>query len=149
MGLLLLFPNMDVHAKVAALLAPGLSGAVLVCFAVDKLDGLSLDLLDLRVVRSVVLMVCRSGLGDCADLSCEVEASDTCEAKRLAVGVWYTPERSKLFLLLPPTVAWSDDVLMGGEGRGGSPGEGIGWVSSEYVMAGIVPPPIQPGSCRS
>jgi hypothetical protein len=95
-------------------------------------------------------MVCRSGrsgLGDRDGLACGaggggIEGGSGSGSGSLGVGEWDIEgslTRLDLLFLLPNT-ACSEEVRGCSEGRGGS----VGLESSGYVIAGIVPPPMNP-----
>jgi hypothetical protein len=137
-----LFPlsleSREVHAKLAALLAPGPSAGVLACL--DRVDFADLSLI--LWPRRVVLIVCRSGRSGLGDRDGLVCGGGIDGAKgNLDVGGECEVSRSRLeFLFLLPITACSEELLGWREGRGGS----AGLHNSGYVMAGIVPPPMNP-----
>lgn len=123
------------HAKVAALLAPGSSW----CLDTSRRDPFDNDFSDLPE-RSVVRIVRFSGLGDLETLRLDAYgAKDGNNGNCFEENRDAEESRSSWFVLRP-TTARSDEFLEDNIGLGGSGGR----ESSVYVMAGMVPSPIQP-----
>ena len=128
-----------VQAKVAALLAPG----PLVSLAEERDDREGFS--DLPV-RSVVRMLCLSGLGDLSSWVFFVVEGPYGgrDGGRVDIGMVGSVRMPLLPILLPtllPTAGCSLELLVGYDGRRGNGG---GLDNSLYVIAGIVPSPIHP-----